>query len=70
MKEKEGEGFGNVYAKLVSEVGYLPSLSAKTALDAKIIDRIDIQEGLSLSPQVQPKALSLAERRFGIARPK
>jgi Zn-dependent peptidase ImmA (M78 family) len=69
-EEKEGESFGNPHAKRVSEVGYLPSFLAKKAIDQKIVDRIDVQEGLSLSISVQPKALALAERRFHIAQPR
>jgi Zn-dependent peptidase ImmA (M78 family) len=69
-EENVGENFGNPHAKRVSEVGYLPSFLAKKAIDKKIVDQIDVQEGLSLSISVQPKALALAERRFNIAQPK
>jgi hypothetical protein len=40
---------------------------AKSAVDKKIIDKLDVQTGISLSEGIQQKAFALAVRRFGIA---
>jgi Zn-dependent peptidase ImmA (M78 family)/transcriptional regulator with XRE-family HTH domain len=62
-----GEGFGQPHAKRISELGYLPTYLAKSAIDAKLIDKLDVQAGMSLSESLQPKSFSLAERRFRVA---
>jgi hypothetical protein len=69
-QEDEGETYGHPHAKRISELGYLPTFVAKKAIDRRIIDRFDVEDGLSLSSSLQRKAFALAERRFEIAQPK
>jgi Zn-dependent peptidase ImmA (M78 family)/transcriptional regulator with XRE-family HTH domain len=74
IKELKGEdeeeiesGFGQVHAKLVGEIGYLPTYLSGIALKEKIISSVDIVNSISLSQSVQEKAIALATRRMEVA---
>jgi Zn-dependent peptidase ImmA (M78 family)/transcriptional regulator with XRE-family HTH domain len=62
--ESEDQKGGAVHAKILGEVGYLPTYLAKLAVERKYIDRADVQAGFGLALSVQEKAFSLAARRF------
>ncbi|CAA2106910.1 hypothetical protein MBUL_03901 [Methylobacterium bullatum] len=71
-KEKEtapAAGGGAPHAKRIGELGYLPVVLAKRAIDEKIIDAIDVVDGIGLSTTLQERAFSLATRRFEVALP-
>lgn len=59
--------FAPPHAKRIGEVGYLPIYLAGKALEKKLIDSFDVQQGLSLSESLQEKAISLVTRRFEVA---
>ncbi|TXN22169.1 XRE family transcriptional regulator [Methylobacterium sp. WL9] len=68
LEESESAGSGGqVHAKRLSELGYLPTYLAATAVRKKIIDRIDVQQGMFLAESIQDKAFSLAKRRVEVA---
>jgi Zn-dependent peptidase ImmA (M78 family)/transcriptional regulator with XRE-family HTH domain len=54
-------------AKLVGEIGYLPTYVAGLALGKKLISSVDVMTSISLSQSVQDSAISLATRRFEVA---
>lgn len=58
---------GQPHAKRLGELGHLPVYLAKQAVEQHIIDSFDVADSLGLSLSLQPKAFSLAERRFEIA---
>lgn len=66
-KEENENSFGQVHAKLVGEIGYLPTYLAGVALREKLISSVDIVQSIALSQSVQEKALSLASRRMELA---
>jgi len=66
-EETEAETYGQPHAKRVSELGYLPTFAAQSAVHRGLIDRLEVEDGLSLSSSLQGKAFALAERRFRIA---
>lgn len=66
--EAAGEGKGAVHAKRVGELGYLPTVLAKWAVEARMVDSLDVEAGMGLSEGLQPKAFALAERRFKAAK--
>lgn len=65
--EAAGDGQGAPHAKRIGELGYLPTLLANRAIEARMIDSIDVQAGMGLSESLQAKAFVLAERRFRVA---
>lgn len=58
---------GVPHAKRLSEIGHLPVLLAKQALDKNLLDTFDVADGLGLSRTIQDRAYALATRRFEIA---
>jgi len=67
-KEASEGGAGGVpHAKRLSEIGHLPIVLAKRAVDAGLIDCYDVVEGIGLSFPLQERAYSLATRRFKAA---
>lgn len=70
-KNEEKEAAANViappHARRVGEVGYLPTYLSKIAVEKKLIDDLDVQAGISLSRELQPKAFDLAARRVEAA---
>ena len=65
--EEIESGFGQVHAKLVGEIGYLPTYLSGIALKEKIISSVDIVNSISLSHSVQERAIALATRRMEAA---
>lgn len=65
--EEPENNFGQIHAKLVGEIGYLPTYLAGIALREKLISSVDIVYSISLSEIVQERALSLASRRMEAA---
>lgn len=59
--------FGQVHAKLIGEIGYLPTYLAGVALERQLITNVDVVTSISLSQSIQEKAISLATRRFEVA---
>ena len=71
-KEDEKEASGDVaggmpHARRLSEVGHLPVMLAKRAIDAGIIDALDVVAGIGLSVTLQNRAFRLATKRFEAA---
>lgn len=66
-REDDEQGGGAVHAKLIGEVGYLPTYLAGLALRQKLIDKVDVQTGIGLTASIQEKAFALAARRFEAA---
>lgn len=66
-REASSSGGGVPYAKRVSELGHLPVVLAKRAVDQGMIDAFDVAEGIGLSRTLQEEAFSLAARRFDVA---
>ncbi|WLB50774.1 helix-turn-helix domain-containing protein [Bradyrhizobium japonicum] len=66
-EDEIGNDFGQVHAKLVGEIGYLPTYAAGIALDEKLISSVDVVTSISLSQSIQERAISLATRRFEVA---
>ena len=58
---------GHPHAKRIGELGYLPVVLAKRAVDKRLIDSFDVVEGLGLSHTLQERAFALAARRFDLA---
>lgn len=58
---------GVPHAKRIGELGYLPIVLAKKAIDEKMIDSFDVADGIGLSLKLQEKAFDLALRRFQVA---
>ena len=50
--------------KKLSEIGVYNAYVASSALDAKLVDRFDLQNALGLSDKLQDAVLDLAKRRF------
>ena len=59
--------FGQVHAKLIGEIGYLPTYLSGIALKEKLISSVDIVNSIALSQGVQDKAIALATRRMEVA---
>ena len=59
--------FGAVHAKILGEVGYLPTYLAGVALQQKLISTVDVANSFSLSQSIQDRAISLATRRMEVA---
>lgn len=72
-KEKDDERdpgkpvFAPPHATALGKIGYLSAYVADKALTRKLVDSIDIHNGLSLSGDLQGGALSLAKRRFEVS---
>ena len=70
-KEKEEEKTeakgGQQHAKRIGELGYLPVYLAAIAVDRKLVDNVDVRQGLALAEPTQPKAFDLAKRRVDVA---
>lgn len=66
-EDDDSETFGQVHAKLIGEIGYLPTYLAGVALEKGIISNVDIVTSISLSQSIQEKSISLATRRFEVA---
>ena len=67
-KEASESSVGGVpHAKRLAELGHLPVVLAKRAIDARLIDSFDVVEGIGLSLTLQERAYSLATRRFEAA---
>lgn len=62
-----GTLFAPPHARRIAEVGYLPTVLAMVAKDAKLIDALDIERGLGLSEGIQSEAFALAARRVRVA---
>lgn len=59
--------FGQPHAKRLSELGYLSVFLAARAVEKKLIDAFDVEAGIGLSRQLQPRAFNLATRRMSAA---
>lgn len=70
-REKEEEKAeikgGQQHAKRIGELGYLPVYLAAIAVDRKLVDSVDVRQGLALAEPTQPKAFDLAKRRVDVA---
>lgn len=69
-EEKEAAPLGPLgapHAKRISELGYLPIVLAKRAIVEKMIDALDVADGIGLSPKLQERAFKLATKRFEVA---
>lgn len=72
-KEKDDEKDPNVkafappHATAIGRAGYLPVYLAAVASMKKLVDDIDVQNGLGLSRDLQEGAFGLAKRRFEVA---
>jgi Zn-dependent peptidase ImmA (M78 family)/transcriptional regulator with XRE-family HTH domain len=64
---EESAEFGQVHAKRLSEIGYLPTYLALQAFNVGAIDSIDVRDAISLPESLQDRAFALVERRFKIA---
>lgn len=71
QREKESQKpIPNVHhAKAIGEIGYLPIYLSRLAIDRKIIDAFDVEDGIGLSRKTQDKAFELVTRRFRAAVP-
>ncbi len=71
-EEKESEDAGPMgapHAKRIGEIGYLPIVLSRRAIDQKLVDGYDVASGIGLSPTLQQRAFTLATRRFEVALP-
>lgn len=66
-RESEVSSGGVPHAKRLTELGHLPVVLAKRAVDEKIVDAFDVADGLGLSRTLQERAFALAVRRFEVA---
>lgn len=57
-------GRGAAIGKKLSEIGVYNAYVASCALNAKLVDRFDLQNALGLSDKLQDSVLDLAKRRF------
>lgn len=65
-KTKTPMGSAAAIGRALSEVGLYASYVAKLAYDRKLVDNIDIERGLGLSPTIQGRVLDLAAKRFEV----
>jgi Zn-dependent peptidase ImmA (M78 family)/transcriptional regulator with XRE-family HTH domain len=66
--EGQSAQFAPPHAKRIGELGYLPVFLAAEAVERKIVDALDVQEGIELAESLQSQAFSLARRRINAAR--
>jgi hypothetical protein len=63
-EEKVDDAFGAPHAKRVGEIGYLPTYVAKLAFEQKLVDQMDIKNGIFFAETLQDAGLALASRRM------